>query len=242
MSQLKLIENNWLRADDLQIGHCYLYKDGRLVVYIGRSSCNEFVFYEIASCLYKSTDSYYIHTLAHYEDQVKMLSALAIKIMGKKIDITSLVVLKGMPKLYCEFPYCDFESTLGDWWEKNIKAGAKLPELTQNAKKNAKNIYVGAKDIVPGELYYTGGLWRSLYLYLGRDSQKNFCWYFVGNENILRRNDLREYLVNCERTKSNKHVKKLEQALNDRTAYMYEDAQRLLNEHWTANLRGLDLG
>lgn len=62
MSQLKLIENNWLRADDLQIGHCYLYKDGRLVVYIGRSSCNEFVFYEIASCLYRSTDSYYIHT------------------------------------------------------------------------------------------------------------------------------------------------------------------------------------
>lgn len=81
-----------------------------------------------------------------------------------------------------------------------------------------------------------------MYLYLGRDSCDNFCWYFVGNADILMRNDFREYWSNMDRTKSNKKVKRLADAPNDPNVHMYNDAYKLLQLNWKANLTGFDLG
>lgn len=58
----------------------------------------------------------------------------------------------------------------------------------------------------------------------------------VGNEDILMRNDFREYWSNMDRTKSNKKVKRLADAPNDPNAY------KLLQLNWKANLAGFDLG
>ena len=94
---------------------------------------------------------------------------------------------------------------------------------------------------MPGELYYTGGLWRALYLYLGRDSQKRFCWYYVGNEEILMQNNISEYMDECERTKSNKKVKRLDFALKDPNVHLYKEARELIDKHWRADLSGMQL-
>lgn len=56
------------------------------------------------------------------------------------------------------------------------------------------------------------------------------------------RNDFREYWSNMDRTKSNKKVKRLADAPNDPNAYMYDDAYKLLQLNWKANLAGFDLG
>ena len=45
-----------------------------------------------------------------------------------------------------------------------------------------------------------------------------------------------------DRTKSNKHCKRLADAPNDPDAMMYDDAQKLLNMNYHANLYGLNLG
>lgn len=78
-------------------------------------------------------------------------------------------------------------------------------------------------------------------MYLGRDGKNNFCWYFVGNEDILIKNDILEYQRNIERTKANKRCKKLTDAVNDSHAYIYADAKKLIDLQWKGNLKGLIL-
>lgn len=41
--------------------------------------------------------------------------------------------------------------------------------------------YVKVKDLVPGNVYFAGSGWRNIYLYCGRNKQKQFVWYFIGN-------------------------------------------------------------
>ena len=79
-------------------------------------------------------------------------------------------------------------------------------------------------------------------MYLGRDSKKNFCWYYVGNESVLMENNINRYLSNCERAKNNKKCKRLAYALNDPNAYISSEVANLIRVGWKANLSGLDLG
>lgn len=235
--------NEYLKKGDLVIGHVYLYKDGRLVVYLGKDNFDRFIFYTLASVLYAG-QNYGELTIAHYDIQVKHLISLAETLMSNKCDTDCIVKLKGMPQLYCEFPYVSYDNELGSWWAKNkLMLGDNLPNLAElSSENNSKSLFVSAKDLVPGELYYTGSLWRALFLYLGRDSQKNFCWYFVGSTYDLLRNNLEAFRIHMDRTKSNKHCKRLADAPNDPGAIMYDDAQKLLNMNYHANLYGLNLG
>ncbi len=41
--------------------------------------------------------------------------------------------------------------------------------------------YVKAKDLVRGNVYFAGSGWRNVYLYCGRNAQRQFVWYFIGN-------------------------------------------------------------
>lgn len=245
MANLVFRNDTFLKKGDLAIGHVYLYKDGRLVVYLGKNNFDKFVFYTLASVLYTNIN-WYTLTLAHYDTQIKYLISLSETLMKHECDINCIVELKGMPQLCCEFPFISYEKELNMWWAKNVayhKDKSKLPTLVDLGNKSkSKSLFVSAKDLIPGELYYTGSLWRSLYLYLGRDSQKNFCWYFVGSAHELIRNDLNVFRVYMDKTKSNKRCKRLADAPNDPDAMLYDDAQMLLNMNYHANLNGLDLG
>ena len=243
MTNLVFRNDEFLKKGNLVIGHVYLYKDGRLVVYLGKSKLDKFVFYILANVLYTSID-WHTLTIAHYNTQIEHLISLSETLMKNKCDTDCIIELKGMPQLYCEFPFVSYDKELNRWWTKNVVYHkGKLPALVDLSNENkSKGLFVSAKDLVPGELYYTGSLWRSLYLYLGRDSQKNFCWYFVGSTYELLRNDFNAFRINMDRTKSNKHCKRLADAPNDPDAMLYDDAQKLLSMNYHADLYGLDLG
>lgn len=235
--------DNFLSKKDLQKGHVYVQKDGRATVYLGKDMYDRFVFYDLAGIMFEDAEDYRTITLGHYDFQVQSLISICSILMQNKCNIKQLRTLKGVPSLYGDFCYVNFEATIDNWCEQNALNNKEFPKLVTNdmANENTK-IWVGAKDLVPGELYYTGNLWRALYLYLGRDSEGFFCWYFVGNETVLTQNDINIYLRNCERTKSNKKCKRLSYALNDPDAFIYADAKYLIDTGWKADLSGLNLG
>ncbi len=243
-SENKLIfdEHNLLRKNDLEAGHVYVKRDGTLVLYVGIDNFGRFVFYHLAKCLTGGMEGPYHKTLAHYDLQVKALTILCESVMNRECDGKQIVTLSGIPELYTEFVYVDYTEKLQLWYSKSKALNADLPNVTFGGEPAELTVpYVKAKDLVPGELYYTGSLWRALYLYLGRDSVGNFCWYFVGNSDILMRNNFYEYQLSMERTKSNKKVKRLADAPNDPKAYMYGDALKLIQLNWKADLTGFSL-
>lgn len=243
MSQLVFQNDKFLSKKDIKVGHVYIKKEGILLLYIGKDNFDRFIFYNLASVMFENAGDFRATTLAHYELQLQSLIGLCEDIMHSKCNEKQILILKGLPSLFVEFPFVDYVKELPVWYVKNRIRNDSLPIVTFEEKPVKKSIScVGARDLVPGELYYSGSLWRSLYLYLGRDSCGNFCWYFVGNGDILMRNDFREYWSNMDRTKSNKKVKRLSDAPNDPNAYMYDDAYKLLQLNWKANLTGFDLG
>lgn len=245
MERLVFNDNVFLKKKDICFGHVYLFKDGRLGVYLGTSVDEQFVFYILAKALLQSTENWRVLTIAHYDIQVKYLVSIVEQLMHTKCDADCIRKLKGLPDLYCDFGYVSYDkdNELFKWYTKNKMLNEKLPQLSafMNKEEKKKSIFVSAKDLVPGELYYTGSLWRSLYMYLGRDSNGYFCWYFVGNKDILIQNNLFEYQRNIDRTKSNKRCKRLADAVNDSGAYLYDDAKKLIDMHWKGNLIGLRL-
>ena len=68
-------------------------------------------------------------------------------------------------------------------------------------------LFVKTKDLIPGHVYYTGDGWRAMYVYLGRDEDKNFLWYFVGNVDIMKKASYYAMLSKADKTKANKKVK-----------------------------------
>lgn len=243
MNQIILEDDVFLSKKDLKVGHVYIRQGGILLLYIGKDNFDRFVFYNLASILFEGTDKYRCITLAHYDLQVKAIITLCESIMHQKCNCNQILVLKGMPKIYAEFQYVDYVKELPIWYTKNKVLNKDLPVITFSDKPTMTDIpFVKAKDLVPGELYYSGSLWRSLYLYLGRDSIGNFCWYFVGNESTLMCNNFNEYYSRMDRTKSNKKVKRLIDAPNDPNAYMYDDAYKLIQLGWRADLTGFNLG
>ena len=61
-----------------------------------------------------------------------------------------------------------------------MKTNSNLPTLTSVSNVKANRGFVAAKDLVPGRIYYSGCGWRSMYMYLGRDTEtKEFLWYFI---------------------------------------------------------------
>lgn len=243
MEQLVFEDNKFLAKRDLQIGHVYVKKEGILLLYLGKDSWNRFVFYNLASVLFEKANEYNHITLAHYELQVNYLISLCDAVMHTGCNARQIVPLKNFPSLYVDFEVVDYSKEVNAWYAEAKKVNDSLPEIDTKDAANEKNtdLYVGAKELVPGELYYTGGLWRALYLYLGRDSQKRFCWYYVGNEEILMQNNISEYMDECERTKSNKKVKRLDLALKDPNVHLYKEARELIDKHWRADLSGMQL-
>lgn len=224
MSQLYFSSDVFLKANDLKEGHCYLYKDGRLAVYLGRTSLSDYLFYSVGTCLFeKYGDGYGKQTIAYYENQISSLNSLANAVMNSKINPLHLSSLKGLPKLLTEYPFINFEQSYSLWYTKNCTLVGNLPKLSTKSSAPSSG-FVKAQDLIPGELYYTGSCWRACYVYLGRDNAKNFCWYFIGNFDSLFKYGI-DY-SRIDRTGSNKRCRPLAFALQDPHAYVDGDVKR----------------
>lgn len=86
MKRLLLNEREFLKKKEIKFGHVYIFKDGRLGLYLGTSLDNQFVFYILAKAHLVQTDDYGILTFAHYENQVKFLIELSDELLQSKCD------------------------------------------------------------------------------------------------------------------------------------------------------------
>lgn len=142
-----------------------------------------------------SSDWPYWGTLVNYDLQLEYIVQYLTAVMRETADRNGLQEFKGLPCIRIEFTPINFEDECKEWYERS-SSHVMLPEIDwSNVSQDYRSLgYVGAKDLIPGEVYYTGGCYRATYLYLGRDSDGMFCWYFVRNARMLRRNDLRIYI------------------------------------------------
>lgn len=237
-----------MKKKDLIQGHIYVIKNGRLALYLGNDPLGYFVFYcpvtvTFTNCLEGEcyTDR---RTLVQYELQAEFVIEYFKKIMRSVLDEAAIVHLKTLPCIRAEFNLVNFEDCYREWYENSEAVIEGLPKIDWMSEKqdSASLGFVGAKDLVPGEVYYTGACWRATYLYLGRDSNGMFCWYFVSNTDILRENDLQEYRLGMEKSKTNKRCKRLSTALTDPGASVCLDTEVLIKDCWHADLSGIDLG
>lgn len=240
MNKVVFNDNVYLKKKDIIEGKVYIMKSGVLVMYLGISNKNEFVFYTFGSVLLDYIGEYDKLTLANYDWQSLCAVKLCELSTGHLAKKSCVRVYKTFPSLYGEFTLVDFVGRYKNWWLYSYAQVEGLPvipslvNLYLDKKIEIDDGYVRVKDLVPGNLYYTGQCWRSTYVYLGRDKDKNFLWYFVGNEEILLRSTPEQLKWEAQRTKSNKKVKNLAYALQDKNAYVSEETKRLISMNYNA--------
>lgn len=227
---------------DLKPGYFYATNNNRILMYLGLDKHNDYVFYKMCGYLFDNPE-YFIRNgdkinLAHHNIQVSSIVQMINDIMDQNIDANCFVKYRNVPRIVSDFMYINKEKEVEEWYNKNKTEDSPQIDFT-NIKKTSE--YVSVKDLIPGKLYYTGPLWRSLYCYLGRDSANNFCWSFIGNEDYLVNETTTALLSGFEKTKNNKKVYPIEHALNDPRAYIYDDVKQFLDGHFCADVSNINL-
>lgn len=234
----------WLKEKDLVIGRVYLIKDGRLMLYLGKSTTGMYIFYVMASAYLEYTRDDGV-TFGNYNIQVKGLVNIINESMNNVGVIGCLLQYKGLPKIHGEFPLVNFEHKYNRWYTISFtqmfsnKVPNNLPKLASMTNKPIETGYVKAKDLVQGNIYYSGACWRSTYVYLGRKTSGEYIWYFVGNEKMLIGTPARDLLNHSEVTKQNKKVKPLRMALSDEHASLCAGARELIEMNYRVDMSGI---
>lgn len=248
---------------DLKKGHFYITNDNRVLMYLGIDKAyGKFNFYEIAGCLpnerlmdqeYREALSQYTYPtdyneinnikkylhLVHHNMQVDSIKSMIENIFKEPVEKSSVLQYKGVPRIISEFHYIEKEKELDSWYLSDKNKDSNLPALVNPDNDKMPSVYVSAKDLKPGHIYYTGSAWRSTYCYLGRDNDNNFCWAFIGNTQRFIREPVNYWDI--DRTKSNKKVKPIEYATKDPDAYIYDDIKPFLDGSFCKDLSNLNL-
>lgn len=234
--------DTYLPASALKVGHVYLIRDGKIVVYLGKSKYDKYVFYTVARYLRELIGNTKA-SFAHYKFQVPMLIQLIKNVMSDIISNSEFILVVGsLPQIYCEFPFVNFEDTYLAWYSKNQMVTCfDLPELMP---KNIefKSIYVGSKELEIGSLYYSGCCYGSIYLYCGRNKYNEFCWCPIDNLDFFLTNPY-GYIkdMGIVNTKANKRVRPLAMALEDPDALVTDAVRLAVCTGFKVNLENLGL-
>lgn len=236
--------DGFLKSTEIKIGRTYLMKDGRVVLYLGKDRNEYFNFYLFGQALLIGQallkEKMVGVTFANYKPQIAGLICIVQNSLSAPVDLTCIFVLKSFPMIHGEIPFLNLENQYNNWFAKSkaLNPGS-IPNLTINDTDAPKTSYVPAGELIPGNLYYSGQCWRSTYVYLGRNSRKEFLWYFIGNEEILKRSSAHQLLYSAEKTKQNKKVRPLHMALDDPKAYLYKEAKELIASNFRVNMSGI---
>ena len=230
-------DSGWLKPKDLVEGHVYIIKDGRIVIYLGKTASNLYCFYICCHAYFKSSNR--MLSFANYEIQLNGIINVCNASVNHQMYCESLQTLKGLPKIYCEFPFVNYESSYKNWYMKSQLSLGNLPVISSGSNVKPSSGFVSTKDLIPGTLYYSGECWRSTFAYLGRTSDKRFIWYFIGNEDILLRSSAYQLIQKADTTKSNKRVKPLAEALKDHNAYVSGACKKLINMGYKIDMSGV---
>lgn len=221
--------SKWLKAKNIKIGHVYILKGNRVVLYLGETVKADYVFYLI--CLATTTPfngNYRVLTLANYDVQLEVIKTACNLMMNHLAYSESILTFKKLPPIYTEFAFVNYEDTWRKWWEMSLFAFStnKFPALATIKNVKPDRGYVKASKLVPGQLYYSGSGWRSVYIYLGRKSNKEFCWLVLSRSMIVQHIYAIDLLGYAFSTKSNKRVKHITDTENEEAAYAQVIAQK----------------
>lgn len=231
------VYNKGLTKKDMKIGAVYLAKDGRIMIYLGQTNSDRLVFYECMKVMIISYRDKY-DTLANYTVTMNSIFSVCKELMQRLAYPESVIIRSGMPKILTEFPYINFEAFIRDWYAESLRSNRKLPTLKEPGAKPTELLYVKSAELVPGKLYYSGSCFRSVYIYVGRTSKKDYLWYFVDNEDEVVKYSAEEIIEHCEPTRQNKKVRKLEDALKDPKAYVTSECKKLIRSQFSVDLSG----
>lgn len=222
-------DDAFIKSKALQPGKVYIAKDGKVMLYLGRLHDARYLFYLFTLALLKDDYSSNV-TIVNYKAQTLGLCTTINASMSGMIKPECLLAYKIIPKIYGEFSLVNLDAIYKNWYAKcQALKGGELPSVFDSLGEGAKTPYVHSKDLIPGEIYYTGDCWRSVYAYLGRNSERDYIWYYLCNGRITLGNSggLVSHLM--RRTRQNKKVKPLSMAPIDCDFPIPLDASNLID-------------
>lgn len=217
-------------AKALTVGRVYLIKDGRLLIYLGHDTMDNFVFYHLCNMAihleYNHQGNKYDSVYIYNESlQLHFIMEMAKELINIKLDTNCFESLIGLPTILEEFECISFEQTYKKWLAKNklfMKDNQYIPDLVSEDSSTSTKIQlmkVKSKDLQVGKAYVCGKStigtrsegWRNTYVYLGRTKQGNYMWIFVGCPKDFKANPLGTIetyrsMYGIETTKQNKDV------------------------------------
>lgn len=225
----------WLRESNLIAGRFYVVKDGRVLLYLGRTLTGLYTFYTVGAVhlIYHNG----IITFGNYIPQLGGLEVTIKRTMSMRGQKECLSTYKGIPKIYGELPVYGHEETYLGWY--NASFGNQGDLALAPKEKDINTGFVSSKDLIPGQLYYSGYCWRSTWVYIGRNSKKEYLWYFISNEQVLLRMTAIQLLHELDKTKQNKKVKPLAMALTDPHASVCDGTRQLIEMNYLVDMSGI---
>lgn len=178
MCILKFAVDKPLVKKELVPGKYYLVKDGRVFLYVGVGANGKLIFMNVGAVTVLC--GWYEGTVLNYDlilPALKLSCDIFIK-NASKLQKGSVLYYKTLPVIYAELIELGQCSNVVDVYRetpaflesKNDIATAKLTPEDRG--------FVSSKNLVVGRMY---GGWRNWHIYLGRNKDKEFCWFYYGS-------------------------------------------------------------
>lgn len=202
---------------NLQSGSIYLFKNGDVMLYIGRDVANNYVFQKLMGVvLYKTPIELQLPNSAA---QYAALQACVDTTMKNPCNPLCLVSIKRLPTIYFEWNLEPVKKGYENWYLRSMGVNNNLPRLTfEYLRGSVDNWYTHSKDLFRGLLYYVDTDPIRVYLYLGRQSDGSFVWSAIKNVADLQmnRNNVAFWLQNnIKLTEKSKRVRRLDDITDD---------------------------
>ena len=231
-------DSKWLGTKEVKVGYVYILKDGRIAMYLGKTEQDMYCFYVFCKMQFKNLPDRVL-SFANYEVQVAGIVNMCKESMNYPAYRESVLELKNLPKIYCEFPFAEFTESYESWYKNSFDTHKDLPSLCVISNVKPDGGYVSAKDLIPGHLYCAGEYRRDVYVYLGRKSIKEFLWYFVRSVDTLLSSTAYRLIRESDSTKSNKKVKPLNNALTDPNVKLWDEDKELVDMNYCVDMSGV---
>lgn len=231
-------EMNFLKRSNLVEGNVYVFKDGRVAVYMGVTASVNFAFYHLFNIpLVRSKNSYRDLVMLNETNVLSFYVQLGNKLMSSKCNPDCFIVLSTFPKLYdCAFEGLDFSNTYFTWYQKNcILQDLKLVLKKPNIKVGSK--YLSIKDLKVGHVYIANS-YGEAYVYLGRWlnwlDDRVYLYVFIGNATAYN-NSPEAYMSSSFYTRNIIEVKSPKKLLRDADNFKALDEKEVY--HFCINRR-----
>lgn len=212
-------KDRYILPSDVKEYNVYMLKDGRIVIYYGKSVSGKYLFVGIAQ-LWVSENFRRGYHVYNSQLQISSLYTLIHTFLREELDNTAVMEFSNFPNIGEELNI-DVRSSAEVYKLKLLQNGWQFAiEDSKTKKKNPNTVTsVKVKELIIGKCYVCGldtlGTeyegWRNSWVYLGRNEEGYFQWIFVGDPRDYAKNiggTITAYnnMYGVERTKNNKKI------------------------------------